>query len=691
MNRRRCEPPVPTSRSSRGPCRSVAPWRTGTCGRRCALGPVTVRNRIVFSAHLTNYARDGLPTEQHAAYYAARAAGGAGLIITEEHSTHPTDWPYEKLIHGFHRDVIPGYRRITDAVHRHRVPIFAQINHNGGQASSMYTRLPVWAPSPVADPLFREVPKAVDARPRSTRSSPATRPSPSTAPRAGSTASSCSAATRRSCAASSRRPPTGAPTTTAASLGEPGPAAARDRRRGARRHRHRPGARRAAVRRRADRGRHDHRRRGRGRPDGRGDRRTSTTSTPRSASPRRALFMIEASMHIPPGLRDVHPVGDPQGGRPAGRRRRPVQGPAAGRAGAGRGPLRPRRRRARPDRRRRLRRQGPGRARPTRSGCACRATRSASAGWASTAGSAASRTRAPGARRVARRSTPGRRRSVADGARGRRRPGRPAGGDRRRPQRPPRHRARARRAGRAGRCGWRRSVPNRAELGDMVRNQVTECRRLGVDDRVRRRGRRAERRASAAARPRDRRHRRRAAAAVVGRRPTSPTSCDVRDVLDRRGRTRRRRSWSIDEIGFHHATSVAELLADRGLRGRGRHAGHGRRPGPRHHPRHGEVVDAGRRPRASCRRPTSCRWASTARRSRCSTTRPARTRTRTPDWVVLAVPAAPGRVAVPRPARPPGVSVERVGDCVAPRRAHAAVVEGERAGAHVPAAGRPPR
>lgn len=126
------------------------------------IGPVTVRNRIVFSAHLTNYARDGLPSEQHAAYYEERAAGGAGLIITEEHSTHPTDWPYEKLIHGFDREVIPGYRRMTDAVHRHRVPIFAQINHNGGQASSMYSRLPVWAPSAVADPLFREVPKAVD-------------------------------------------------------------------------------------------------------------------------------------------------------------------------------------------------------------------------------------------------------------------------------------------------------------------------------------------------------------------------------------------------------------------------------------------------------------------------------------------------------------------------------------------------
>jgi 2,4-dienoyl-CoA reductase (NADPH2) len=128
------------------------------------IGPVVVPNRIVFSAHLTNYAEDGLPSEQHAAYYEARAAGGAGLLITEEHSTHATDWPYEKLIHGFHPEVIPGYRRITERVHRHGVPIFAQINHNGGQASSMYTRLPVWAPSPVADPLFREVPKEVDRR-----------------------------------------------------------------------------------------------------------------------------------------------------------------------------------------------------------------------------------------------------------------------------------------------------------------------------------------------------------------------------------------------------------------------------------------------------------------------------------------------------------------------------------------------
>ena len=124
-----------------------------------AFGPLNLRNHLVMAPLTRSRATGNIPNELMAEYYGQRAT--AGLIITEEHSTHPTDWPYEKLIHGFHRDVIPGYRKITDAVHRHRVPVFAQINHNGGQASSMYSRLPVWGPSPVADPLFREVPKAV--------------------------------------------------------------------------------------------------------------------------------------------------------------------------------------------------------------------------------------------------------------------------------------------------------------------------------------------------------------------------------------------------------------------------------------------------------------------------------------------------------------------------------------------------
>jgi 2,4-dienoyl-CoA reductase (NADPH2) len=128
-----------------------------------AVGPLTVRNRVVFAAHLTNFAVDGLPTERHAEYYAARAAGGAGLVITEEHTVHPGDRPYEKLIRGFDPAVLPGYRRLTDAVHARGVPVLAQLNHNGGQSFGGYTRRPVWAPSAVPDRLFREVPVALTA------------------------------------------------------------------------------------------------------------------------------------------------------------------------------------------------------------------------------------------------------------------------------------------------------------------------------------------------------------------------------------------------------------------------------------------------------------------------------------------------------------------------------------------------
>ncbi len=126
------------------------------------VGNITVQNRIVFSAHLTNFAEDFMPTDRHACYYRERARGGVGLIITEEHSVHPTDHPYEKLIHAFNPAVLPGYRRITEMVHAEGTPILAQINHNGGQSSGMFTRLPAWAPSAIADPLFREVPKAVE-------------------------------------------------------------------------------------------------------------------------------------------------------------------------------------------------------------------------------------------------------------------------------------------------------------------------------------------------------------------------------------------------------------------------------------------------------------------------------------------------------------------------------------------------
>ena len=221
----------------------------------------------------------------------------------------------------------------------------------------MYSRLPVWAPSAVADPLFREVPKAVThaeideivagyARGRrALRRGRVRRHRTAVQPQLD----------RARLPVARHQPPH---RRVRRQHREPGAAAGGDRRRRAQGHRQPAGARRAHLRRRAHRGRHHHRRRGAHRQDRRGHR------------PGRLHQHLDRRRHgqpvhdrgehaHPARVRDVHPVGVPQGGRPARGRRRPVQGPAAGRAGPRRGPLRPRRRGARPDRRPRLRRQGP--------------------------------------------------------------------------------------------------------------------------------------------------------------------------------------------------------------------------------------------------------------------------------------------------------------------------------------------
>ena len=127
------------------------------------LGRKTAPNRFVFAAHQTNFATHNRFTERHAAYYEARAAGGAGLIVLEGSAVHPSDWPYEYAVFGYDAAVVDGYRVIADAVHRHGALALAHLTHSGMQGSSHYSQLPLWAPSPVPEVNSRELPQAMDA------------------------------------------------------------------------------------------------------------------------------------------------------------------------------------------------------------------------------------------------------------------------------------------------------------------------------------------------------------------------------------------------------------------------------------------------------------------------------------------------------------------------------------------------
>lgn len=125
-----------------------------------ALGRRTARNRVVFGAHETNLGRGRAVSDRHVAYYARRARGGTGVIVVETASVHESDWPYERaplasLCAG-------GWRAVKQACSDDGVLVLASLGHAGGQGSSAYSQLPLWAPSRVPDVATREVPKEME-------------------------------------------------------------------------------------------------------------------------------------------------------------------------------------------------------------------------------------------------------------------------------------------------------------------------------------------------------------------------------------------------------------------------------------------------------------------------------------------------------------------------------------------------
>jgi len=124
------------------------------------LRAVTAPNRVLFGPHETNLGWDRSLSERHLAYYERRAAGGAGIVVCEEASVHPSDWPYERCPLAV--ECGPGWRGLAEAVHRHGGLALAAIGHTGGQGSSAYSQQALWAPSGVPEVNTREMPKVME-------------------------------------------------------------------------------------------------------------------------------------------------------------------------------------------------------------------------------------------------------------------------------------------------------------------------------------------------------------------------------------------------------------------------------------------------------------------------------------------------------------------------------------------------
>ena len=97
------------------------------------VGPVRVKNRIVFPAVLPNYAAFNKITEQSIHYYQARAQGGAGMIVTEALVVHPSTIAQPSVISLFDDANSAALSRMAEAVETEDCRFVGQLWHVGRQ------------------------------------------------------------------------------------------------------------------------------------------------------------------------------------------------------------------------------------------------------------------------------------------------------------------------------------------------------------------------------------------------------------------------------------------------------------------------------------------------------------------------------------------------------------------------------
>lgn len=118
---------------------------------------------MVFQPHYTALGTsEGMPTEDLVAYHAERALGGVALIVTESQAIHPTGKMSRRFINAWDPAVIPGLRKVTEAVHAQGAKIFSQLTH-GGHTSLERPPHIMWAPTQMPEPSTHFTTKAMDA------------------------------------------------------------------------------------------------------------------------------------------------------------------------------------------------------------------------------------------------------------------------------------------------------------------------------------------------------------------------------------------------------------------------------------------------------------------------------------------------------------------------------------------------
>ena len=125
---------------------------------------LTLRNRIMSTAHEPAYTEDGMPKARYRLYHREKAKGGIALTMIGGSSIVAPDSPpaFGNIV--LYRDeVAPWLEELSDDVHAHGAAVMIQVTHLGRRTSwSKEDWLPVLAPSPIREPAHRAFPKAAE-------------------------------------------------------------------------------------------------------------------------------------------------------------------------------------------------------------------------------------------------------------------------------------------------------------------------------------------------------------------------------------------------------------------------------------------------------------------------------------------------------------------------------------------------
>jgi 2,4-dienoyl-CoA reductase-like NADH-dependent reductase (Old Yellow Enzyme family) len=125
---------------------------------------LTLKNRLMSTAHEPAYSEDGMPKERYRLYHREKAKGGIALTMTAGSAIVSHDSPPAfGNLHAYRDEIIPWLKKLADDCHDYGTAVMIQLTHLGRRTGwNKGAWLPVLAPSPIREPAHRAFPKEIE-------------------------------------------------------------------------------------------------------------------------------------------------------------------------------------------------------------------------------------------------------------------------------------------------------------------------------------------------------------------------------------------------------------------------------------------------------------------------------------------------------------------------------------------------